>query len=89
MKKWTVIMLALIVLCWIPIIVLAAGVDTQSKRRSIVYMLPVASGAISKYDRVQVASLYRIVPSTTHHRQSMGMGMGLMGGFCPHRREKD
>jgi len=90
MKKWTVIILVLIALCWIPVLVFALGANSESKRRSVIYMLPVPSGAISKYDRMQIATLYRIVPSGAGgagYRHSMGMGMGLRGGFCPQRWE--
>ena len=90
MKKWTVVILVLIALCWLPIIALAAGVNSENKRRSVIYMLPKASGAISLYDRMQVATLYRLIPSGAGgvgHRRGVGMGMYLKGGFAPHRPE--
>ena len=84
MKKW-IILIAVIFCVGIAGNALAAGVNSVNKRRSAVYVLPQASGGISLYDRMQLAMIYRIIPSSAGgygHRRSTGMRMHVKG-YCP------
>ena len=65
MKKWAAIILALVILCWTPVVTFASGVNSENKRRSVVHVPPNPSGDINKDDRIHISTLYRfIVPAS-------------------------